>query len=125
MFDIALGVGEHIAQFAGLFMDPPAYWWKEWPEWLLTDEYGDILPIARPQFIVRGVEVGLSNFINHVPHGKIRFNLENVSPLRRFTMFELGYILHSPTLMDRTSLYTGVVELTGDMLQTRLTGLGF
>lgn len=96
-------LGEHIAQFANMFTDPPAYWWQEWPDWLLQDEQGVIIPIARPEYVVKGVETCLHNFINLVPDGMIRFNLDGVTQVRRFTIHELKFVIKQIQLRERTT----------------------
>jgi hypothetical protein len=70
----------------------------------------------------------MANFLAHVNHigsGNIRFNLQDLQSINRYTMAELSYITENKPLRDITRFYDGDEnELGGKALQLKLDEVG-
>jgi len=125
-FDVAFGVGEDLPAFANSFQNPPALYWREWPDSLIRKNgVGLDLPIRANQILILnqpGIMAGSiplimnrirdQDFIGNIP--AIRFNLARLNnPRLTTTVQELSYILQDDKLFSMTHFYTNTMPVSG------------
>lgn len=130
-FDIALGVGEFLQAFAYSFSNPFAYYFKEWPDQLITDplDTSSLLQLMNRNAFKQAFPIVMDRIKNReVSVRTIRFNLQGLTDphSESLTMFELGFILKEDALTQLTRFYEGAsLELETMLLDKRLSNLGF
>jgi hypothetical protein len=123
-FDLAFGVGETLVEFAFLFTDLPALMWRSFPDWLMTDDRGKIIPMGQKPHVVPGARRAMERFLTTMPDGKIHFNLLHVTPSRPTTFGALSFIRQTPDLRVRTWYYENTKRLDDEQVKTILKTLG-
>ncbi|MGB1285293.1 MAG: hypothetical protein ACPG7F_02070 [Aggregatilineales bacterium] len=107
-FDLAFGRAPAVFMFAAQFekMDVrPALTWMQWPDWLITDEGGSMIPIMNPASFRAFFDLMMTQYFAAIPDGRFKFNLTGLESeqTKKLTIWELKKL--STDYLDKTDFY--------------------
>jgi RHS repeat-associated protein len=119
VFDVALGRGGTLSNFASFFVDRPTVPFGSWPDWMIYDPpgkpgdspTGNWLPLmsGNDEVVAGAVETALMAWALVVPTGRIKFNLEGLDRTdpapHRITLSELRRVSTNPLLASKTRYF--------------------
>jgi hypothetical protein len=123
-FDIALGISQHLTQFAASFVDYPTVPFLWWPDWMITDSR--LFTDNNSELIASIVIASLRVWAASPSSGVIKFNLEGIrdtsdeGAYHRITLTELRNLLAAPDLLSITHFYRFEMGVPRRLLNTEL-----
>lgn len=78
-FDLTFGISPDVVYFASAFTERPALSWLDWPDWMIEDGSGGIIPIMKAPIFKGFFDYILSQYWQIVPDGRLKFNLAGLN----------------------------------------------
>jgi hypothetical protein len=106
-FDLAFGIDRYLPGFAATFTERPARWFHYWPDDMITDADGRIMPISLDSVFKSNFDYMMRQYFILVPDGRFKFNLGGMDSSRpgSLTTWGLAKISTTPAYATRTDYY--------------------